>query len=105
VAGSGTDTNTGVFRIDHDPRFQQTTHVHYQPWKRGPWFAMNWRFDSGLVAGAVPFAVDANTPVDLTGLTADREMQAGMFCGNVFPTLTSPLTTCARRKMDPPELR
>ena len=22
-------------------------------------------------------------------------MQAGLFCGNVFPTLTSPLTSCA----------
>jgi hypothetical protein len=95
VGGSGTDTNSGVFRIDHDQRFQQTTHLQYQPWKRGPWFAMNWRYDSGLVAGAVPFAVDATTPVDLTGLTADQQMQAGLFCGNVFPTLTSPLTTCA----------
>jgi hypothetical protein len=95
VAGSGTDTNDGVFRIDHDQKFQQTTHLQYQPWKRGPWFAMNWRYDSGLVAGAVPFAVDAGTPVDLTGLTADQQMQAGLFCGNVFPTLTAPLTTCA----------
>lgn len=95
VGGSGTDTAAGVFRIDHDQKFQQTTHVQYQPWKRGPWFALNWRFDSGLVAGAVPFAADASTPVDLTGLTADQQIQAGLFCGNVFPTLASPLTTCA----------
>ena len=62
---------------------------------RGPWIGFNWRYDSGLVAGAVPFALDPTTPVDLTGLTADQQMQAGLFCGNVFPTLTTPLTTCA----------
>jgi hypothetical protein len=47
------------------------------------------------VAGAVPFATDTTTPVDLTGLTADQQMQAGLFCGSQFPTLTAPLTTCA----------
>jgi hypothetical protein len=83
------------FRIDHDERFNQTTHLQYQVGKRGPWLGMNWRYDSGLVAGAVPFATDTTTPVDLTGLTADQQMQAGLFCGNVFPTPTAPLTTCA----------
>jgi Carboxypeptidase regulatory-like domain/TonB-dependent Receptor Plug Domain len=91
-AGQG---GNGVFRIDHDEKFNQTTHLQYQPWKRGPWFGLNWRYDSGLVAGAVPFAVDTTTPVDLTGLSADQQMQAGLFCGNQFPTLTTPLTTCA----------
>jgi hypothetical protein len=84
-----------IFRIDHDEKFNQTTHLQYQPWKSGPWVGFNWRYDSGLVAGAVPFAADTTTPVDLTGLTADQQMQAGLFCGNVFPTLTSPLTNCA----------
>ena len=45
---------TGVFRIDHDEKFNQTTHLQYQPWKTGPWFGFNWRYDSGLVAGTVP---------------------------------------------------
>jgi hypothetical protein len=45
---------TGVFRIDHDEKFNETTHVQYQPWKNGPWFGFNWRYDSGLVAGTVP---------------------------------------------------
>ena len=45
-----------VFRIDHDEMFNQTTHLQYQPWKRGPWFGFNWRYDSGLVAGPVPCA-------------------------------------------------
>ncbi len=93
VGGLGTSDGP-VFRIDHDQNFQQTTHVQYQPWKRGPWVAFNWRYDSGLVAGAVPFAADTTTPVDLTGLSADQQMQAGLFCGSVFPTLTTPLVTC-----------
>jgi len=89
----------GVFRIDHDELFNATTHVQYQPWKRGPWLGFNWRYDSGLVAGAVPFATSANPSdpgyqVDLTGLTADQQIQAGLFCGSVFPTLSAPLTTC-----------
>jgi len=85
----------GVFRIDHDQAFQQTTHAQYQ-WKTtGPWIGFNWRYDSGLVAGAVPFATDTTTPVDLTALTPDQQIQAGLFCGNVFPTLTAPLTSCA----------
>jgi len=84
----------GVFRIDHDQAFQQTTHAQYQ-WKtNGPWIGFNWRYESGLVAGAVPFA-DTTTPVDLTVLTPDQQIQGGLFCGNVFPTLTTPLTSCA----------
>lgn len=89
----------GVFRIDHDERLNQTTHVQYQPWKRGPWVGFNWRYDSGIVAGAVPFATsgDPNNPgyqVNLTGLSADQQMQAGLYCGKVFPTYNAPLTTC-----------
>jgi hypothetical protein len=93
VGGLGT-SNGPVFRIDHDQNFQQTTHVQYQPLKRAPWVAFTWRYDSGLVAGAVPFAADTTTPVDLTGLSADQQMQAGLFCGSVFPTLSTPLVTC-----------
>ena len=32
--------------------------------------------------------------VDLSGLTGDQQLQAGLFCGNVRPTLTTPLGTC-----------
>jgi hypothetical protein len=77
-----------VFRIDHDEKFNETTHLQYQPWKRGPWVGFNWRYDSGLVAGSVPdFA---------TALTFDADQQAaiGLFCGSTFATLTSPLTSC-----------
>ena len=83
------------FRIDHDELFNQTTHLQYQPWKNGPWMGFNWRYDSGLVAGAVPFATDTTTPVDLTVLTADQQLQSGLSCGGVRPTLSTPLVSCA----------
>ena len=54
VSGIAPPAPPGVFRIDHDEKFGQTTHLQYQPWKRGPWFGFNWRYDSGLVSGAVP---------------------------------------------------
>jgi len=97
ISGAGATPSApgGVFRIDHDEKFNQTTHLQYQPWQRGPWFGFNWRYDSGLVAGAVPFATDTTTPVDLTGVTGDQQLQAGLFCGSQRPTLSTPLTTCA----------
>ena len=94
VAPSGQGGN-GVVRIDHDEKFQQTTHLQYQPRKNWPWIGFNWRYDSGLTAGAAPFAEDASTPVDLTGITADQQLEGGLFCGNQFPTLSNPLTSCA----------
>jgi hypothetical protein len=94
-AGATPSAPAGVFRIDHDEKFNQTTHVQYQIGKKGPWMGFNWRYDNGLVAGSVPFAADTITPVDLTGLSADQQIQAGLFCGNRAPTLTAPLTTCA----------
>ena len=53
-AASAPPPPPGVFRIDHDENFNQTTHLQYQPWKRGPWLGFNWRYDSGLVAGPMP---------------------------------------------------
>jgi hypothetical protein len=94
-AGATPSAPTGVFRIDHDEKFNQTTHLQYQPWKTGPWIGFNWRYDSGMVAGAVPFASDPTMQMDLTGLTADQQMQAGLHCGSVFPTLSTPLATCS----------
>jgi hypothetical protein len=76
-----------------DERFNQTTHFQYQPWQSGPWLGFNWRYDSGLVAGAVPVA-DASGTVDLSGLTGDQQLQAGLFCGSTHPTLSTPLSTC-----------
>jgi hypothetical protein len=84
------------FRIDHDEKFNQTTHVQYQPWKQGPWLGFNWRYDSGLVAGQTPcfggncaqgITVGGTDFISLTDsfgtpLTADQEFQSGLFCGS-----------------------
>ncbi len=88
-AGATPAGGTGVFRIDHDEKFNMTSHFQYQPWTRGPWMGFNWRYDSGLVAGAVPFG-DGTNPVDLagSGLTADQEFQAGLTCNGVRATPT-----------------
>ena len=66
VAGAGaTVGQTGLpFRIDHDEKFNQTTHLQYTvsrdgSWVNGLWGGFNWRYDSGLVAGSTPcYGVD-----------------------------------------------
>ncbi len=96
-AGATPSAPGGVFRIDHDEKFNMTTHFQYQPWSRGPWAGFNWRYDSGLVAGSVPFADDSGI-VDLagSGLSADQEFQAGLTCNGVRATPTVALPgTCA----------
>ncbi len=94
-AGAAPQTVGQPFRIDHDEKFNQTTHVQYQFGKRGPWAGGNWRYDSGMVAGTVPFAVNNTTPVDLSGLTNDQQAEAGIACGGVKATLTLGFTSCA----------
>jgi hypothetical protein len=95
------------FRIDHDEKFNQQTHLQYQPWKNGPWFAFSWRYDSGQVAGAAPcygvnFGNDCPASTTLNGLpggppavkmfangapmTADEEFEAGFYCGSIHAT-------------------
>jgi hypothetical protein len=107
VAGAGaTVGKTGLpFRIDHDEKFNETTHVQYQlPGARSPWVGVNWRFDSGQVAGAVPCygvlagndcpnstTLNGQPAVDLSSLTADEEFQAGLTCNGVRATPTNPL--------------
>jgi hypothetical protein len=97
VAGAGATVGQGgqPFRIDHDEKFNQNTHVQYQFGKRGPWTGFNWRYDSGLVAGSVPFATDTTTPVDLSGLTYDQQFQAGITCNGVKATPTAGFSSCA----------
>jgi hypothetical protein len=101
ISGIGAaPTGSEVFRIDHDENFNQTTHLQYQPWKRGPWIGFNWRYDSGLVAGPVPCAGGncANGPngtdsvVDVSELSPDQQFQAGLFCGSVHATPISPIS-------------
>ncbi len=94
VAGS-------VFRIDHDELHNATGHFQYQPKKNLPWLGFNWRYDSGLVAGPVPCyggncangPLGVNGVVDTSIITADQQFQAGIFCGNVFATPTTPISS------------
>jgi carboxypeptidase family protein/TonB-dependent receptor-like protein len=114
-AGATPSGSSGVFRIDHDEKFNQTAHFQYQPWKRGPWMGFNWRYDSGLVAGSTPCynpltgtcaptsttlggqpaVAMVNTVANAAGvnqpLTADQEFQAGFTCNGVRATPTQPL--------------
>jgi hypothetical protein len=86
------DLPAGVFRIDHDQAFQQTTQVQYQfqQWKRlSPYVAFTWRYDSGLVSGAVPDFATALT------FSADQQAQIGLFCGSTFATPTQAITECS----------
>jgi hypothetical protein len=115
VAGAGATVGgpPGTpFRIDHDEHFNQTTHFQYQPWKRGPWVGYNWRYDSGMVAGASPcYGTVANSNdcpqsiaingvpnvsmmaanVGFVPLSADQEAEAGFTCNGVRATPTAPL--------------
>jgi hypothetical protein len=116
IGGAGATASTAAglpFRIDHDEKFNETTHLQYQPWKRGPWFGFNWRYDSGLVAGNAPcYGIDPGNDcgqsTTLNGqpavrlqdafgnpLSADQEFQAGFTCNGVHATPTSALpSTC-----------
>ncbi len=114
VAGAGATVGGPpgtAFRIDHDEKFNQTAHFQYQPWKRGPWMGFNWRYDSGLVAGATPcFGLSASNDcpqsivingvpnvsmmaanVLFVPLSADQEAEAGFTCNGVRATPTVPL--------------
>jgi len=101
VGGLGTvpATTAGqAFRIDHDEKLNQTTHLQYQFAKRGllsgAWAGWNWRYDSGQVAGAMPFAANASTPVDLSSLSYDQQFESGIACGGVKATVASGFQSC-----------
>lgn len=105
------------FRIDHDERFNANAHLSYKmPFRKSLYYSMNARYDSGLVAGAVPcynvndpntgcadFSFDANgspltlngqPAVDLSSLTPDLQFQAGLTCDGVRATQTSGFSIC-----------
>jgi len=118
ISGIAPPQPPGVFRIDHDEVFNQTTHAQYQPFRRGPWLGFNWRYDSGLVSGATPCEAQTATcsfstsSLDAGGnglagipagdiamvnnvsglpLTADQEFEGGFTCNGVAATPTTPL--------------
>jgi hypothetical protein len=115
-AGANPAAPLGVFRIDHDEHYNETTHLQYQPWKNGPWLGFNWRYDSGLVAGATPcYGIEAfNTcpgslliggeqnvsliaaNVGSVPLSAGQEFEAGFTCNGVHaapPSAANPAGT------------
>jgi len=116
-AGANPSTPVGAFRIDHDEHFNETTHLQYQPSKKLPWIGFNWRYDSGLVAGATPcFGIEsfntcpgsigtspATGSVSLVAsnvgsvpLSADQEFEAGFTCNGVHaapPSAANPAGT------------
>jgi hypothetical protein len=117
VAGAGaTVGQSGLpFRIDHDERFNETTHIQYQlpsekfrHLRQTPWVGFNWHYDSGLTAGSVPcynplsndpnsacdgtsITLNGQPAIDLSGLTADEQFQAGLVCNGVRATPTQAL--------------
>ena len=115
-AGAGAAPGQGgyAFRIDHDEKYNQTTHLQYTvshdgSWINGLWGGFNWRYDSGLVAGSVPCynVTDPNSlcnpinggasitlpggvpGVNLSGLTPDQQFEAGLTCDGVAATIAN----------------
>jgi Carboxypeptidase regulatory-like domain len=98
-------TASTPFRIDHDEKFNLTTHLQYQLGKTGAWLGFNWRYDNGLVAGQTPcFGGNCAQTTTLNGqpaialtdsfgtpLTADQEFESGLFCGAQRATPFIPL--------------
>ena len=90
VGGILLEAPEGDFRIDHDQKFNSTTNLQYVFHQAtGAWAALSWRYDSGLVAGAVGSIDDA------LGLTADQQAAIGFFCGSIVATRDSPIASCA----------
>jgi len=57
--------------------------------RTGAWAALSWRYDSGLVAGAVSSIEDA------LALTGGQQAAIGFFCGSVEASREAPITECA----------
>ena len=100
VAGAGaTVGQTGLpFRIDHDEKFNQTSHLQYT-FSRGKelnglWGGFNWRYDSGLVAGSTPCygATDPNTPCGNSTTTLPDGTPAIAMVDTNIPGTLNPVT-------------
>jgi hypothetical protein len=105
------------FRIDHDERFNQTTHMEYaMPFRKSLYYSFNWKYDSGQVAGSAPcygttdpnsaclnysfnsagqpLTLNGKPAINLSSLTPDEEFQAGLNCDGVKATPTAGFTIC-----------
>jgi hypothetical protein len=100
VAGAGaTVGQTGLpFRIDHDEKFNETTHLQYtlpsQKLLGGLWGGFNWRYDSGLVAGSTPCygVTDPNTPCGNSSVTLPNGQPGIAMVDTNIPPITNPVT-------------
>ena len=73
------------FRIDHDEKFNQTTHLQYQPWKTGPGLALtgDTTADWSRARSVRRRRLAGRWTLTGSGLTPDQQFQAGLFCGSV----------------------
>jgi len=81
----------GVFRIDHEQKFQHSFQAQYQlAGLKGiaPYFLFGWKYDSGLVAG------EPATYEDALALTPNQQAQIGLFCGTNTATRFNPISSC-----------
>lgn len=78
----------GAYRQDHDQVYQQNVNVHYQSKKNEWWMDFTWRYDSGLVVGAV------NNLADALALTADQQTTIGLYCGAEHASLNHRIASC-----------
>ena len=124
VGGVGATVSTpgGLpFRIDHDERFNQTTHIDYaMPFRKSLTYSFNWRLDSGQVAGAAPcynatglnsrctansIALNGQPTINLNYLTPDQQFQAGLICNGVAASPTAGFRNCAASQLTSSLLR
>jgi hypothetical protein len=86
------------FRIDHDEKLNETSHVQYTlsrgKFLNGLWGGFNWRFDSGEVAGSTPCysPTDPNSACPNTSITLPGGIPGiAMLDNNIAPTI-NPVT-------------
>jgi hypothetical protein len=86
------------FRIDHDEKFNQTSHVQYEipgtKFISGLWGGFNWRFDSGMVAGSTPCysPTDPNSACPNTSITLPGGVPGVAMVDNNIPATTNIVT-------------
>ena len=120
IGGVGATVSTpgGLpFRIDHDERFNQTTHVDYahalpqvpllqlqlalrlrpRRW-RGPLLQRH-RCQQLLHRQLHPTFANGQPGIDLSYLTADQQFQAGLICNGVAATPTTGFQNCAATQL------
>jgi hypothetical protein len=104
VAGAGATggvaqgTTYYPFRIDHDEKLNETSHIQYTlsrgKFLNGLWGGFNWRFDSGQVAGSTPCYSpdDPNTACPNTSITLPGGVPGIAMVDNNIPPTINPVT-------------